>query len=162
MHFLFSLLRINGFYMFRALLAHPQEALLKRHLVYCVRVISVGRLCNASWGWAINARNMSRPLILNELNRQCIMLVSLYWFFFPCLWTNTALSNFAAEAWNHATTELSLHDGGGLGSEQMTLVVFVVSCETAIRKLNVLLTVNHGISVQWNQRDTHFIQFIKN
>jgi hypothetical protein len=28
--------------MFRALLAHPQEALRKRHLVYCVRIMSVG------------------------------------------------------------------------------------------------------------------------
>jgi hypothetical protein len=28
--------------MFRALLAHPQEALHKRHLVHCVRVMSVG------------------------------------------------------------------------------------------------------------------------
>jgi hypothetical protein len=28
--------------MFRALLAHPQEALYKRHLVYCVCVRSVG------------------------------------------------------------------------------------------------------------------------
>jgi hypothetical protein len=28
--------------MFRALLAHPQETLHKRHLVYCVRVMSVG------------------------------------------------------------------------------------------------------------------------
>jgi hypothetical protein len=28
--------------MFRALLTHPQEALNKRHLVYCVRVMSVG------------------------------------------------------------------------------------------------------------------------
>jgi hypothetical protein len=28
--------------MFRALLAHPQEALNKRHLVYCVRVLSGG------------------------------------------------------------------------------------------------------------------------
>jgi hypothetical protein len=28
--------------MFRALLAHPQEALHKRHLVYCVCVITVG------------------------------------------------------------------------------------------------------------------------
>jgi hypothetical protein len=28
--------------MFRALLAHPQEALHKRHLVYCVRLMSVG------------------------------------------------------------------------------------------------------------------------
>jgi hypothetical protein len=41
MHFLFSLLRIMGLYMLRALLAHPQEALNKRHLVYCVRVMSV-------------------------------------------------------------------------------------------------------------------------
>jgi hypothetical protein len=28
--------------MFRDLLAHPQESLHKRHLVYCVRVMSVG------------------------------------------------------------------------------------------------------------------------
>jgi hypothetical protein len=42
MHFLFSLLRIKGLYIFRALLAHPQEALHKRHLVYCWRVMSVG------------------------------------------------------------------------------------------------------------------------
>jgi hypothetical protein len=28
--------------MIRALLAHPQEALHKRHLVYCMRVMSVG------------------------------------------------------------------------------------------------------------------------
>jgi hypothetical protein len=41
-NFLFNLLRIKDFYMFRALLAHPQEALHKRHLVYCVRVMSVG------------------------------------------------------------------------------------------------------------------------
>jgi hypothetical protein len=32
--------------MFRALLAHPQEALHKRHLVYCVRVVSVGSQFN--------------------------------------------------------------------------------------------------------------------
>jgi hypothetical protein len=42
MQFLFSLLRIKGLYMFRALLTHLQEALHKRHLVYCVRVMSVG------------------------------------------------------------------------------------------------------------------------
>jgi hypothetical protein len=81
MNFLFSLLRIKGLYMFRALLAHPQEALNKRHLVYCVRVMSVGcyqdwsvaafqptgitrtqytkcRLFSVSWGWASNARNI--------------------------------------------------------------------------------------------------------
>jgi hypothetical protein len=42
MHFSFNLLRIKGLNMFRASLAHPQEALHKRHLVYCVRVMSVG------------------------------------------------------------------------------------------------------------------------
>jgi hypothetical protein len=42
MHFLFSLLRIKGLYMFRGLLVDPQEALHKRHLVYCVRIMSVG------------------------------------------------------------------------------------------------------------------------
>jgi hypothetical protein len=40
MHFLFSLLRMRNLYMFRALLAHPQEVLHKRHLVCCVRVVS--------------------------------------------------------------------------------------------------------------------------
>jgi hypothetical protein len=44
MHILFNLLSIKGHYMFRALLVHLQEALHKRHLVYCVRVMSVGVL----------------------------------------------------------------------------------------------------------------------
>jgi hypothetical protein len=47
MHFLFSLLRINGLYMFRALLAQSQEALHMRHLVYCVHFMSVG--CYQGW-----------------------------------------------------------------------------------------------------------------
>jgi hypothetical protein len=42
MHFLFSLLSIEGLYMFRALLSHPQEGLHKRHFAYCVRVMSAG------------------------------------------------------------------------------------------------------------------------
>jgi hypothetical protein len=37
MHFSFSLLRIKGPCMFRDLLAHPKEAMHKRHLVHCVR-----------------------------------------------------------------------------------------------------------------------------
>jgi hypothetical protein len=44
MHFSFNLLRIKGLYMFRALVAHPQEALHKRHLVYWLRI-------NISWLW---------------------------------------------------------------------------------------------------------------
>jgi hypothetical protein len=42
MHFSFSLLRIKSLYMFRALLAHLQEVLHKRHLVYFVRIMSIG------------------------------------------------------------------------------------------------------------------------
>jgi hypothetical protein len=42
MLFLLNVLRIKGLYTFRALLTHPQEVLHKRHLVYCVRVMSVG------------------------------------------------------------------------------------------------------------------------
>jgi hypothetical protein len=42
MHFSFNLLRIKDLYMFRALLAHPQEAPYKRHLVYCQRILSLG------------------------------------------------------------------------------------------------------------------------
>jgi hypothetical protein len=34
LYFLFSLLRIKGIYMFRVLLAHSQEAIHKRYLVY--------------------------------------------------------------------------------------------------------------------------------
>jgi hypothetical protein len=42
MHFLFSLLRIKGLYMFWALLAHPRQVMHKQQLVYGVRVMSVG------------------------------------------------------------------------------------------------------------------------
>jgi hypothetical protein len=42
MYFWFILLRIKGFYMFRAFTDHPQEAMHKRHLVYCLRFMSAG------------------------------------------------------------------------------------------------------------------------
>jgi hypothetical protein len=48
MHFLFGLLRIKGLCMFRTLLAHLQEVLHKRHLVYCVGVVGVERNCRSS------------------------------------------------------------------------------------------------------------------
>jgi hypothetical protein len=47
MHFPFNLLRIKGPYMFRALLAAPQEVLHKRHLVCCVRIMSDGSATTA-------------------------------------------------------------------------------------------------------------------
>jgi hypothetical protein len=80
MHFSFNWLRIKGFYMFRALLAHPQDVLHKLHLVYWHNTHAIYQepLCSASCGWASNARNMQRPLVLNKLNEKCITLVSLY------------------------------------------------------------------------------------
>jgi hypothetical protein len=41
MHFLFNLFSIKSLYMFRALRAHPQEVLHKRHLVYVLRACYV-------------------------------------------------------------------------------------------------------------------------
>jgi hypothetical protein len=51
MYFLFNLLRIKGPYMFRALLVHPQEVLHKRHMMYCVCVMSVS--CNRFKGYTL-------------------------------------------------------------------------------------------------------------
>jgi hypothetical protein len=67
MHFSFSLLRIKGLYMFRALLAHPQEALHKRNLVYCVRRLAVARLqwnCNrATAHWHYKHAMYQMPVV---------------------------------------------------------------------------------------------------
>jgi hypothetical protein len=41
MHFSFNLLRFKSLYMFRALLAHRQKVLHKRHLVYCMRIMTL-------------------------------------------------------------------------------------------------------------------------
>jgi hypothetical protein len=54
MHVLFNWWRIKVLYGFRALLAYPQEAPNKRHLVYCFGVVSLlhqdsGRVSLQSW-----------------------------------------------------------------------------------------------------------------
>jgi hypothetical protein len=64
MHFLFNLLRIKGLYMFRALLAHPQKALNKRHLVYCVRV-PLQSWCNQYTHAIYQVRLVQRLLRMN-------------------------------------------------------------------------------------------------
>jgi hypothetical protein len=48
MHFLFNLLRIKSLHMFRALLAHGQEVLHKRHLVYWYDMIWYD-IFNCNW-----------------------------------------------------------------------------------------------------------------
>jgi hypothetical protein len=53
MHFLLNVLRIQGLYMFVALLAHPQEALQKKAL-------GVLRACYFSWLHQVQATDMVR------------------------------------------------------------------------------------------------------
>jgi hypothetical protein len=84
-HSLFNLLRINGLYKFRALSAHPKEALFpapwnpgatnwhNTHALYQVQ------LAKRLWVWASKAWNLQRPSVRNKLNRKCVTLVSLYW-----------------------------------------------------------------------------------
>jgi hypothetical protein len=69
--------------MFRALLTHPQEALNKRHLVYCVRVMSVG--CTTPilvQETDIRARNIPSALveITSTMHLFIPLLYSRYWF----------------------------------------------------------------------------------
>jgi hypothetical protein len=51
-------------YMFRALLAHPQKALHKRHLVYCVRVMSFG--CHQDWSGTGVGDSSSTPILVTK------------------------------------------------------------------------------------------------
>jgi hypothetical protein len=71
MHFLFNLLRIKSLCSATATVTQPTD-IIPTQYTKC-------RLFSASWGWASNARNMQRPLILNKLNEKWITLVSLYW-----------------------------------------------------------------------------------
>jgi hypothetical protein len=88
--------------MFRASLAHPQEALRKWHLIYYVRIMCCATSAVSLQSWhsqlTLYARNIQsalfaapledeqvmfetctgRPLILHKLNERCITLFSLY------------------------------------------------------------------------------------
>jgi hypothetical protein len=66
--------------MFRALLAHPQEVLNKRHLVYCVRIMSVGcgtvavklQLCHSQL--TLYARNTPNAVCVAPTEDKQVML----------------------------------------------------------------------------------------
>jgi hypothetical protein len=64
MHFLFSLLIIKGLYVFRALRVHLKEETHKRHLVHCVRVMSVG--CTR---FGVELVSKKQDPILSQLNQ---------------------------------------------------------------------------------------------
>jgi hypothetical protein len=84
MHFSFNLLRIKGLYMFRALLVHPQEILYKRHLVYCVRIMSVG--C----GTIAHARNIPNAVCTAPPEDEQVMLETCRGPWFSVNWIKSA------------------------------------------------------------------------
>jgi hypothetical protein len=70
MHISFSLLRIKGLYMFQALLAHPQEALHKRDLVYVAVAVSL-QPCHSQ---LTSARNISSAVCVSPPEDEQVML----------------------------------------------------------------------------------------
>jgi hypothetical protein len=84
------LLRIKGLYMFRALLAHLQEmsrlqwncsftAIVAQSTGIIHTQYTKRRLRRTSWGWASNARNMKRPLIINKIEWKVCFITLIYY-----------------------------------------------------------------------------------
>jgi hypothetical protein len=98
--------------MFRVLLAHPQEALHKRHLVYCVHFMSVGctRIGVELQSWCSTQYTkcrcaeppeneqvmLERPLILNKLNKKSR---GFHYTDISKQYTEKALSRFPLQQW---------------------------------------------------------------
>jgi hypothetical protein len=76
MHFLFNLLWLQGLYVFRALLAHPQKALNKWHLVYCMRLMLAGvEHSNPGAATLHNTHAIYQvPLVQHLLRKEQVML----------------------------------------------------------------------------------------
>jgi hypothetical protein len=66
MHFLFSLLRTEGLYMFRALLAHPQEVLHKWHFFFYIYTLYY-TVCSDAMGNTTYVNALVWPFILQIL-----------------------------------------------------------------------------------------------
>jgi hypothetical protein len=94
MNFSFNLLRIKSLYMFRALLAHPQETLHKRHLVYCVHVISVGCGTIAVSQLTLNARNIPSAVCEAPPEDEKVMIETCRGSWFSINWMKSALRWF--------------------------------------------------------------------
>jgi hypothetical protein len=111
MHFLFNLLRTKGLYMFRALLAHPQETLHKRHMVYCMRIMSVGcgtvtvKLQPCHSLLILYARSIPNAVCKAHPEDEQVMLETCTGFWFSINWTKSALR------WFHCLSLTSVLDG---------------------------------------------------
>jgi hypothetical protein len=96
MHFSFNLLRIKGLYIFRALRADPQEALHKRHLVYCVRIMSV-KLQPCHSHLTLYARNTPNAVCVAPSEDEQVMLETSRGLWFSINWM------ISASRWFHYT-----------------------------------------------------------
>jgi hypothetical protein len=95
-HFLFSLLRIKGLYMFRALLARLQEVLHKRHLLYllCACYVSwllPGLVGAAKWQ---HASSIASGVCLAPSEDEQVMLETCSGFQFTMNWIKRASRRF--------------------------------------------------------------------
>jgi hypothetical protein len=72
---------------FRAIVAQPTDITRMQYMY------TKCRLCSTSWGWASNARNMYRLLILNKMNEKCFTLCSLY-LYTRCTVSKTLSANY--------------------------------------------------------------------
>jgi hypothetical protein len=84
MHFSFSLLRIKGLYVFRALLSHPQEALHKRHSVYCVKL----QPCHSQL--TLYARSIPNAVCVSPPEDEQVMLETCRGLWFSTNWMKSA------------------------------------------------------------------------
>jgi hypothetical protein len=82
--------------MFRALLAEPQEALHKRHLVYCVRVMSVDcgtvavKLLSCHNQLTLYTRNIPNAVRANPPEDEQVMLETCRGLWFSITWKKSA------------------------------------------------------------------------
>jgi hypothetical protein len=96
MHFSFNLLRIKGLYMFRALLAHPQESLHKTHLLHCVCIMLAGcgtvavslQLCHSQL--TLYARSVPNAVCVTPPKNEQVMLETCRGPLFSINWMKSA------------------------------------------------------------------------
>jgi hypothetical protein len=88
--------------MFRALISHPQEALHKRHLVYCVRIMSVD--CGTF------ARNIPNAVSVAPPEDEQVMLETCSGIWFAINWMKSASRWFqCTDYWLTLWQRVSIH-----------------------------------------------------
>jgi hypothetical protein len=116
MHFSFNWLRIKGLYMFQALLAHRQEVLRKRNLVYCVRITLVGCSMVAvslqtCYSQLTYTRNIPNAICTTPPEDEQVMLKTCRGLWFSINWmkSSSCWFHYTDILWCMVSKTLSLH-----------------------------------------------------